>query len=642
MTMLDRMRRHKSWLKWSLFLVCVTFVFFYIPGFLDGNAGTGAPGEAVAKVDGETITVRDFTQQLNRRMQMFRGQGNISEQMLKQLGIDRQVLQELIDERAMLSEADRLGLSVSDAEVRAQILSFPAFQENGQFIGEDRYRALLRMQRPPMNPSDFEDGLRKDLLREKLQAAVTGWVAGSVSDTEVEAEYRRRNEKVKLEVVAFQADAFKAGLTATDTEIASHFEANKERYRIGDKRKVKSVLVDMQAIRQKINPTPQEIEQFYNANIQQFSNPDQVRASHILLKTEGKDEAAVKKQAEDLLKQVKGGADFAELAKKFSEDEGSKTQGGDLNFFEKGRMVPEFDAAAFTMEPGQISDLVKTQFGFHIIKLVEKKAAATQPLAEVRERIVDQIKWERAQTQANDLSTRVAAELKTPADFDRVAKQFGLTTKESAFFTREEPIAELGPSPQAAAEAFSLKDGEVSEALRMPQGFAFITVTGKQPSSLPKLEAVKERVRNDVIQKKAVDAAKAKANELAPTLKAAAGGPAFTAAAKAAGREVKTTELITRGSVIPDAGASAAVDAAVFALQAGGTTDPIQTDSGAVIVRVVERADVKPEELTAQRDTLKREMIGERQNRFFNSYMTKAKEKIRIERYPETIARVLG
>jgi peptidyl-prolyl cis-trans isomerase D len=209
MTMLDRMRRHKGWLKWSLFLVCITFVVFYIPGFLDMNAGSGMPGEAVAKVEGEPITVRDFTTQLNRRMQMFRGQGgNISDQMLKQLGIDRQVLQELIDEQAMLAEADRLGLSVNDSEVRAQILNFPAFQENGHFIGEDRYRALLRMQRPPLTPGDFEEALRKDLLREKLQAAVTGWVAGSITDTDVEEEYRRRNEKVKLEVVSFQADAF--------------------------------------------------------------------------------------------------------------------------------------------------------------------------------------------------------------------------------------------------------------------------------------------------------------------------------------------------------------------------------------------------------------------------------------------------
>jgi peptidyl-prolyl cis-trans isomerase D len=639
MTMLDRMRRHKGWLKWSLALVVVTFVVFYVPGFLRGES-TGAPGEAVATVSGQTITVREFTQQLNQRMQMFRGQGgNFSDSMIKQLGIDRQVLQELIDSRAVLAEANRLGLTVTDAELRAQILSFPALQENGQFIGEDRYRALLRMQRPPMTPTDFEARLREDLLRQKLQEAVTGWVSGSVSDAEVEEEYRRRNEKVKLEVVAFSADAYKPAQTASDAEIASHFEANKEKYRIGDKRKVKFILIDTNALRQNITPSPGEIEQFYTANPQQFSQPEQVKASHILLKTEGKDEAAVKKQAEDVLKQVKANGDFAELAKKYSEDEGSKVQGGDLGFFGRGRMVPEFDEAAFKMEPGQISDLIKTQFGFHIIKLVEKKAANTEPLAAVSERISQQLKFERAQAQASDLSTRVGAELKTPGDMDKVAKDHGLTVKESSFFLRDEPIVELGPSPQVAAEAFSLKDGEVSEAVRTAQGFAFITVTGKQPSSLPKLEAVKEKVRADVIQAKAIDAAKAKANEAAPSLKNAAD---FTKAAKDAGREVKTTELITRGAVIPDAGTSPAIDKTVFALAKGGVSDPIVTDTGAVVVKVVDRTDVTPAELGTAKDSLKREMVGERQNRFFSSYMTKAKEKIKIDIHTQTLQRVLG
>jgi len=643
MTMLDRMRRHKGWLKWSLALVVLTFVVFYIPGFLRMDAGAGMPGEPVAKVEGQTITVRDFTTQLNRRMQMFRGQGgNISDAMLKQLGIDRQVLQELIDEQAMLAEANRLGLSVNDAEVKAQILNFPAFQENGNFIGEDRYRALLRMQRPPMTPADFEEALRKDLLREKLQSAVTGWVAGSITDNDVEEEYRRRNEKVKLEVVSFQADAFKTGLTASDAEVAAEFNANKERYRIGEKRKVRYLLIDTQALRQTINPSPQEIEQMYQANIQQYSNPEQVRASHILLKTEGKDEKAteeVKKKAEDLLKQVKAGGDFAALAKQYSEDEGSKVMGGDLNFFSKGAMVPEFDAAAFSMQPGQISDLVKTQYGFHIIKLVEKRAAGTRPLTEVRPEIIERLKWERAQAKATELSARVASELKTPADFDRVAKANGLTTKESGFFLRDEPIADLGPSPQVAGQAFTLKDGEVSEPQRTAQGFVFITVTGKQPSTVPVLDAVKERVKNDIIQKKAVDAAKAAANGLTPTLKSAAN---FGAAAKTAGREMKTTELISRGAVIPDAGASPAVDKVVFSLGAGAVSDPIVTDTGAIIVKVVEKSDVKPAELSTAKDGLKREMIAERQNRFFSSYMTKAKEKLRIETYPQTISRVLG
>jgi peptidyl-prolyl cis-trans isomerase D len=625
--MLDRMRRHKNVLKWTLAAVVLTFIVFYIPDLMRGSGVGASPTEAVAQVDGQRVTAQEFQRQLQQRMQMFRSQGGrISEQMLKQFGIDRQVLAELIDERAMNVEARRLGLSVSDAEVKAQILNFPAFQENGAFIGETRYRAFLRMQRPPLTPSDFEDLVRRDLLREKLQNAVTGWI--SVPESDVEAEYRRRNEKVKLEVVAFSNDAFKAGLAATDAEVADYYNANKEKYRLGEKRKVRYLLLDVQAIRARITPSPQEIEQYYNTNIEQFSTPEQVRASHILLKTEGKDDAEVKKQAEDVLKQVKAGGDFAALATKYSEDEVSKIKGGDLDFFGKGRMVPEFEKYAFDNAPGSVSDLIKSQFGYHIIKVTDKRAASQRKLADVKDQITEQIKWERAQTQATDQSTRLAAELKTPADLDKVAKAQGLEVKETGFFLKDEPILELGPSPQVSTAAFTLKDGAVSEPLRVASGFVFATVTGKQAPQVPALDAVKDKVRNDVVTKKAGELAKARATELAASLKTA---PDFAKAVKAAGREVKTTELVARGSVIPDAGVSPAVDTAAFALPVGGVSDVIPTDTGAVVVRVAEKSAVSPAELATARDSLKRELLAERQNRFFGSYMTKAKEKMKIE-----------
>src|SRR5207249_1411860 len=177
----------------------------------------------------------------------------------------------------------------------------------------------------------------------------------------------------------------------------------------------------------------------YNDGIEQYTTAEQVRASHILLKTEGKDDAAVKAKAEDVLKQSKAGADFSELAKKYSEEEASAKNGGDLDYFGRGRMVPEFDQAAFAMQPGQISDLVKTQYGYHIIKLVDKKAAATRTLAEVRQQISDQLAYEKAQTQATDLAQKLEKEIKKPADLDTAAKANGLTVQESGFFARDEP-----------------------------------------------------------------------------------------------------------------------------------------------------------------------------------------------------------
>src|SRR5439155_21050781 len=270
-----------------------------------------------------------------------------------------QILQQMVDERAALAEADRVGIRASDEEVRQRILSMPAFQENGQFVGEQRYQQVLRMQRPPMTANEFEENVRRSLTVDKLRSSLTDWM--SAPDPEIEKEYRRRNNKVKLAVVSFTADTFRTQVTVNDAEVASYFEGHKDEFKIPEKRKIRYLLIDIDVLRAKVVVPPADVDRTYKNNADQYTTPEQVRASHILFKTEGKDDAAVKTTAEDVLKQAKSGADFAELAKKYSEDEGSAKNGGDLDYFGHGRMVPQFDTVVFTMEPGQISDPVKTQ-----------------------------------------------------------------------------------------------------------------------------------------------------------------------------------------------------------------------------------------------------------------------------------------
>src|SRR5712675_739684 len=321
MTMLDRMRRHRDWLKWSLGLVCVAFIIFYIPDFLRGSGADAASGDTIASVEGRTITSGEFKRTYQAQVQAYRSAygGQMSEQLLKQLGIEQQILQQMVDEQASLAEADRLGVAASDEEVRQRIFAVPAFQENGHFIGDARYQQLLRMQRPPLSPSDFEEGIRKTLVIEKLRATLTAWL--QVPERELEQEYRRRNDKVKLAVVSFAADKFRGQVNATDAEVAAHFDAHKNDFKIPEKRKIRYLLIDVEGLKARTVVPAADIERDYNNNSEKYTTPEQVRASHILLKTEGKDDATVKAKAEGLLKQAKGGADFAELAKKNSEDE---------------------------------------------------------------------------------------------------------------------------------------------------------------------------------------------------------------------------------------------------------------------------------------------------------------------------------
>jgi peptidyl-prolyl cis-trans isomerase D len=640
MTMLDSMRRHKNWLKWSLALVVLAFIALYFPSYMDNPTAGASPSDVVATVNGKDISGLDYQRRYQNQMMAYQQQygGSINQQLLRQLGVDQQILQQMVDEQAALDEAQRQGIRVTDEELAQQIFAIPALQENGRFIGEQRYEQLLASQNPPMTKTDFEENLRRSMMVDKLRSAVTDWIA--VSDADVEREYRNRNEKVKLQVVALTADTFRDKVTVNDADLASYYSAHQAEYRKGEQRKIKYLLIDRDQMKSRVTISPQDIETYYNSNIQQFQTPEQVRASHILLKTEGKDEAAVRKQAEDILKQAKApGADFAALAKKYSEDDGSKENGGDLDYFPRGRMVPEFEQAAFSMQPGQISDLVKSQFGFHIIKVVDKKPAATRSLDEVRAQIQDMLSTQRVDQQIADRTRDLDARITKPADIDNVGKEAGVMVAESGLFTRDEPVPGLGPAPDVATQAFQLKDGEVSKAVQSPRGPVYVTVTGKRDPYVPKLEEVKDKVREDVIRMKAAELSKARAGEIASTLRSARD---FAAAAKAQGLEAKDSQLIGRGSPLPDIGVSPEVDKVAFSLPAGGVSDPIPTTSGTVIVKVAERQDVTPDALRQAKESFRTQLLNERRDLFFSSYMTKAKQGMKIQVNGDVARRVIG
>ena len=639
MTMLDRMRRHRGWLKWSLALVVLTFVVFYIPDFLTRNAGA-ASTDVIAEVDGEPITVGAFTRRYNAQVQAYRNAygGQLNDQLLKQLGIDRQILNALVDEEAMVAESRKQGISVSDVENRERILALPGFQENGKFVGEQRYRQILQFQNPPMTTADFERSLRRALQIEKLRNALTGWM--TVSDKEVTDEYRKRNEKVKLDVVPVTAAAFKNQVTVTDADITAAFEKNKERYRIGEKRKIKYALLNVDQVRQTLTISDAELEAFYKQNLSQYQSPAQVRASHILFKTEGKDENAVKAKAEEVLKMAKApNADFAALAKKYSEDESNASNGGDLDYFGRGRMVPEFENAAFAMKAGQMSDLVKTAFGFHIIKVVDNKPESTRPLAEVKTEIEDQLKWQKAQAEAEKQATAMEATMKTPADLDRIGKEKSLTVVETPLVQMAEPIQGIGSQPELSGRLFGMKEGEVTGKMRVSTGWVFATVTGRQDAYIPKIDEVKTRVADDVKNDKAQDMARQRASAIAAELRTAKD---FAAVAKKYNLEVKTTELITRGAAIPDLGISDAIDNAAFALPQGGVSDAIVTPQGTAIVRVAEKVDVTDSEIESGKDQMREELVNSRRDKFFGAYMQKAKTGLKITTREDVLARVTG
>ena len=633
MTMLDSMRRHIGWLKWSLGLVILAFAFLYVPSFGQSTPQlTGALTDVVATVGQREITVGEFRTVYLRQLQSYQTQsgGEITAEILRSMGLDRQILQQMIDEHAALQEAERLGVTVTDAEIRERIVSFPAFQQNGQFVGEQAYVQRLRLQSPPMTPAQFEEDIRRSLMLERLQAAVTNWI--TVTDEDLRREHVRRSETIRVSAISFRADDFREDIEATDEDVAALYAQNATDYTVPEKRRLRFVLIDVAALKASFTPSDADVQAYYGYNTDRYTEPVTLRASHILLRTEGKDPAEVQTQAEAIVAEARGGADFAALARQYSEDDGTKEIGGDLGSISPGQMVPEFEGAAYALDQGEISDPVSSMFGVHIIKATEKTGGVSQPLDDVRESIVDLLKQESADARASALAEAMAAEITTAAEpataMDAAARRRGLEPQESLFVSPGEPILGLGFSSEVTTRAFQLGPSQVAGPIQTPTGPAFVTVVDIQDPSIPPLDEVEARVRDDVIRKKAFAAAQARAAEVATLLQTA---DDFTQAAETEDLEVSTSDAIARGAAVPGVGLNTAVEAVAFSLSAGETSDPVLTGNSAVILHVHERQEATAADFQATRETLRNDLIAERQNQFYAAYLENAKTRILID-----------
>jgi len=627
MTMLDRMRRHKAWLKWTLALAGFALLVLGFPLIQPPPETPGALTDVLAQVGDQEITVGEFQMLYRRQLQSYQVQsgGEITADLLRSMGIDRQLLQQVIDEYAALQEAARLGVTVSDAEVREAIVSLPAFQQDGEFIGEAAYLQMLRMQQPPVSPAEFEENVRRSLMLQRLQAAITDWI--TVSDDDVEREHVRRNERVRLSAISFRADDFREGLEATDDDVSALFEQNANDYLVPEKRRLRFVLIDVPALKASFTPSEADVQGYYDNNLDRYTEEVDLRVSHILLRTQDQELADVQTRAEAIVAEARGGADFAELARRYSEDEGTREAGGDLGPIARGQMVPEFEGAAFALEQDEISDPVTSMFGVHVIKATEKTGGTTRTLDEVRDGIVDLLQQESADARAAALAEAMSLEIEQAADLDAAATRRGLEVQESGFAALGEPILGLGFSSEVTTQAFQLAEGEVAGPIPTPTGPAFATVTGIQAPYVPPLEEVETRVRDDVIRRKAFVLAQERADAVAAALQEA---DDFGAAAEAEELAVNESGLIARGAAVPGVGVNAQVEAVAFSLTPGETSEPVLTGNSAVIVHVHEREDADRADLLANREQLRSEMILERQNQFYTAYMENAKARIPI------------
>jgi len=635
------MRRHKKWLYVFLWLVIAAFIVLYVPALDPTNEGT--PAETVMTVGEESISVSEFQREYYRQVQFYSRlyQGRLDEAQLKRMGIEDQVLQSLVTDRLVWLEADRLGVTVSDEAVARAIATAPDYQENGRFIGIAELRRRLEL--AGMTERSFEDSLRRQLLRERLQGLVGDGVV--VTDAEAEREFRRRSEQVQLEYVLVDAERFRAEIEPTDDEISSRFDADRERYRVPEKRVVSYVLLDRELLRPQVTVTERDLGLYYQDHRDEFRQEEESCARHILVKVatgeaaEGHAEEEARRIAETLLERVEGGGDFAAVARASSEDQGSAANGGDLGCFPFGRMVREFDDALYDLEPGQTSGLVRTSFGFHIIRLESRREEMTLPLADVEDRVRTLVTDQKMSELGDEKSQALADAIGEGQSLVEAAEAVGLEVQTSAPFARGETPPGLS-SAALVARVFELEPSEVEkEGFALPQGAAFVALDEIQPSRLPERDEVRDEVRDDIVEEAAFERARA----------AAAGvkGRAETIGLERAAAAVdlvrkETLSPTGRGQPLGDLGTGIALDEVAFSLPEETLSDPVRATDGWAILRVLERQGFDTEAFAQEKPRVVASLRQQKQGEVFQAYIGAARERYDIRRNPEAYRRALG
>ena len=602
-------------------MLALSMLLYLVP---QGPDSAQTPGDVVAKVGDQSVTLSDISQRLNEIRQ-----NNPIPRQLEGLYAN-QILKQLVFQKEVEYEAKRLGISVSDQERADRIRQILPTAFNGDtFVGTDAYSQQVQ-QRFQMTVPAFEELIRSSMIEEKFHKLLTDGV--TVSPDEIKQEFQYENQKVKLDYAAANPETLADKINPDDNEIKSYYEQNKTKFQIPEKRVVRYGLLDLNQIRQSATVSDDELKVIYQQNIQQYEVPDRVHVEHILLTTVGKTDAEVaevKKQAESILAQVKKGANFEDLAKKYSDDPGSKAKGGDLGWLVHGQTVPEFDKAAFNTPKGEISDLVKTQYGFHIIKVLDKENAHTKPFDEVKDSIRTPYLLQKADQESNSIADQMSSQIRqsNKTTLDELAQKYHLTVSQTRPLAPNDPVLELGNSQDIKDAIIRLRPNELSVPVRTDRGYVVLSLQQTLPAHPGTLDEVRDKIVAELRVTKSEQLAQSKIDDLLKRVKA---GEKFDAAAKALGLETKTSDLLARNGNIAGLG-SAKLLISAFSLKQGDVGGPVHMGSSWVAYQLLDKVEPNPADFNAQKQKITDTLLQSKRNMAFDAFRIALEDRLKQE-----------
>lgn len=621
-----------------LLVICVMMVITLVPGGLFGDyfGRDLSTAGVIAKVGTEDITLQEVSQRARMiGRQQFRG--NVPPAIMPYLL--QRAADGMIMQGALAYEADRMGLGVSDKELVDYLhqgqfgqLFFPG----GNFIGQQQYEDFVQNQFG-LSVAQFEKELKDQIAQQKLLSAVSA--AATVSDKEIEEQVKKQDTKVKFDYAVLTLDDVKKQIKVTDVELKAFYDQNKQQYvnSIPEKRKARYILIDTARLADSIPVTQADLQAFYNQHQDEFRIPETVTVRHILIKTptpgaDGKVDPegveAAKAKAEDVQRQLKAGANFADLAKKYSEDPGSAQNGGLLPPLTKGRTVPEFEQAAFNTPKGQTTDIIRTSYGFHIIQVEDKQTARLKPLDEVKAQIEPAIRQQKAGAAAQNLANSVQS-LARSAGLDKAAAEKGLSVTTTDMMAQTDALPGVGSAQELANALFSAKKNDPPGTAPTPQGFAIYQVIDIQAPQTPAFEQIKAQVEEQFKAQRAQALLAQRTQELSDRAHA---DHDLKKAAKELGATVKTSDLANATAQVPDVGAMSGPANVAFTLGVGEISGPLLGGAASgIVLAVVEKQEPSPDEVKQSWDRAKETLLDQKRQTLEELYVQNLRDKLEKE-----------
>ncbi len=617
-----------------LLVICAAMVVTLIPGGLGASLGLTGPGRGVvARVSGEEVTTLEVQRAARQMVQQQFPRGGAQASMLLPFFAQR-AADQLINEKVALAEAQHLGLRATEADVRDELQHgrySGTFFPGGKFIGENEYQQLL--QQHDLTVPVFEQGVKDEILFDKLRTLVAG--SAAVSPAEVRQQFEKQSSKVKFDYAVLRKDDLLKEIHPSESELKAFYDRNKGTYTnsIPEKRQIKYIVIDTASIAAQTPVSQQDLQAYYDQHREDYRQPEQVNVRHILIKSplpgpDGKvdqkaaDEA--RKKAEDVLKQVKAGGNFAELAKKYSEDPGSAKNGGSLGPIGRGRTVPEFEKAAFSLPKGSTRDLVQSSYGFHIIHVDDKQDAHLKTLDEVKAQIEPSLKQQKATQAAESQANALLAQAKSEG-LDKAAAAKGQHAVATDFVTRTDSLPGIGNAPQFMDAVFSEREKAPPSEAPLPQGFAIFEVLASKPPSTPTFEEIRSRVENEFKNERSTSLLTQKTQELADRAKA---GHNLKKVAKELGATVKTSDLVLPDGQVPDLGAMSGAASVAFTLKPGEISGPVNNGNTGAVLAVVEKQEPSDQDFSSKKDQVRDALLQNKQAEAFGIFVAGLRDQM--------------